>query len=311
MATGVAEQLEDPLRAIFTSSQSIMRMDIPPNGKQRAREISWSTTHAIRMVSNLLLFTQQEELSTTQVDLKNLLTRAVSAHTHYLTRSQTTEVELSLPEELPTVRADPKQLETVLSNLIDNGTAAGVGAKGHVKIHITAVPERDKINITVADDGPGIAPEHMEQIFDPFFTTSRTGKGKGLGLSVCRGVVSQHGGRIWAESECGKGSIFHIELPVAVKVTGTDLTGSKGDLSDTNKPGLEAAASQRTALGPSTEPVDTLTGFVEFVIQAPADQMLVLRFYSWLEESASVKVEEFEMMQEADARLRVAIDRPL
>ncbi len=65
-----------------------------------------------------------------------------------------------------------------------------------------------------ADDGPGIPKENLGHIFDPFFTTKKVGKGTGLGLSICHGIISGHGGRIYAESESGKGATFIVELPL-------------------------------------------------------------------------------------------------
>jgi len=77
----------------------------------------------------------------------------------------------------------------------------------------------NSVRISFADDGPGISPENMRKIFTPFFTTKEVGKGTGLGLSISHGIVKDHGGRIYAESEPGKGATFIIELPVS-QVTG-------------------------------------------------------------------------------------------
>jgi len=88
--------------------------------------------------------------------------------------------------------------------------------EAHGKGTLTISTERvdDVIRIIFADDGPGIRKENLIRIFDPFFTTKAVGKGTGLGLSICHGIITEHGGRIYAESEAGKGAIFVIELPV-------------------------------------------------------------------------------------------------
>jgi signal transduction histidine kinase len=70
------------------------------------------------------------------------------------------------------------------------------------------------IRISFKDNGPGIAKENLESIFNPFFTTREVGEGTGLGLSICYGIIKEHGGRIWVESEPGKGATLIIELPV-------------------------------------------------------------------------------------------------
>jgi signal transduction histidine kinase len=79
----------------------------------------------------------------------------------------------------------------------------------------------DMVRVAFTDDGSGISPENLNHIFDPFFTTKELGKGTGLGLSVCHGMVTEHGGRIYAESEPGKGATFIVELPmVTIDVEG-------------------------------------------------------------------------------------------
>jgi two-component system NtrC family sensor kinase len=73
----------------------------------------------------------------------------------------------------------------------------------------------DKLGrISISDNGPGIEPENLKKIFDPFYTTKEVGKGTGLGLSICYGIISEHEGRIWAESLPGNGTTFYIELPL-------------------------------------------------------------------------------------------------
>jgi signal transduction histidine kinase len=74
----------------------------------------------------------------------------------------------------------------------------------------------DMMRIRFADDGPGIPADKLDRIFEPFFTTKDVGKGTGLGLSICYGIVQEHGGRIWAESEEGKGALFVVELPIII-----------------------------------------------------------------------------------------------
>ena len=132
--------------------------------------------------------------------------------------------ELDLAPDLPVTMADPHQLQQVLVNLISNAYQAMSKAYGGGLLTVSAShgpstygehPGRKKVlHITVADNGPGIPAELLRRIFDPFFTTKEPGDGTGLGLSVCHGIVSEHGGHIWAESELGKGSRVHVELPV-------------------------------------------------------------------------------------------------
>jgi len=98
-------------------------------------------------------------------------------------------------------------------------------AHGKGTITITTERDGDIIRASLADDGPGISEEHLGHVFDPFFTTKGVGKGTGLGLSICHGTITEHSGRIYAESELGKGATFIIELPVAT----TDNEGTANE----------------------------------------------------------------------------------
>ena len=115
---------------------------------------------------------------------------------------------------------DELQLTQVMVNILNNAEQAMIEAHGGGEIIIGADRLGDNVRISVADDGPGIGPEHLPYIFDPFFTTKGVGKGTGLGLSTCYGIVRQHGGRIWAENTPGHGATFHVEIPVVLPLEG-------------------------------------------------------------------------------------------
>ncbi len=123
-----------------------------------------------------------------------------------------TELDPALPE----IPADYFQLQQVFLNIVLNAEFFMGKAHGRGKLLVkTSLRTQDEIvRIAFIDDGPGIAPENLERLFDPFFTTKEVGQGTGLGLSISHGVVEQHSGKIWAESEPGKGSTFIIELPL-------------------------------------------------------------------------------------------------
>jgi CheY-like chemotaxis protein len=113
---------------------------------------------------------------------------------------------------------DPGQIQQVLLNLIVNAEMEMKLAHGKGKLTITTKKSDNTIKICVKDNGPGIKPEVMDKIFDPFFTTRKVGEGTGLGLSLCYGIVAEHKGKIYAESQPGKGATFIIELPVVTEV---------------------------------------------------------------------------------------------
>jgi signal transduction histidine kinase len=83
------------------------------------------------------------------------------------------------------------------------------------------------VEVAVSDTGSGIAPEHLERIFDPFFTTKPVGEGTGLGLSVCHSIITALGGEIRVESQLGRGTTFHLSLPMARDALGLPIAAAK------------------------------------------------------------------------------------
>ncbi|MBI2238188.1 MAG: HAMP domain-containing protein [Actinobacteria bacterium] len=125
-------------------------------------------------------------------------------------------VEGRVPADLPPVYADRERVHQVLFNLLDN--AVRFTPPGG-EVVVSASRHNGSCEIRVEDTGPGIAPEHLPRLFERFYRVdparSREDGGTGIGLAIARSVVEAHGGRIWAESEPGKGSVFTFELPVA------------------------------------------------------------------------------------------------
>ena len=123
------------------------------------------------------------------------------------------EVEARLPSEPAMVSADPGRIMQVLENLISNALKF---SKPGGKVTIELVEHGAEYEIVVSDQGKGIAAEHLERIFGKFYqveeSTTREQGGTGLGLAICKGIIRAHRGRIWAESELGKGSRFHFTL---------------------------------------------------------------------------------------------------
>jgi signal transduction histidine kinase len=119
------------------------------------------------------------------------------------------EVSLDLPEGLPKVFADPRQMEQVLGNLVVNAYQAMREGGG---LTISAHQQMQMVAIIVKDSGVGISSENMQKLFEPLFTTKA--KGIGLGLAVSKKLVEANGGRIEVSSEPGRGSTFMVYLPV-------------------------------------------------------------------------------------------------
>jgi len=154
-----------------------------------------------------------------RADLKEIFARTL-----HLARQQTgsrqVEFSVQVPPDLPPFRMDSEQLHQVLLNLVLNGVQA-IESEGKLtiaaKVDTTGGPgQADLVEISVSDTGAGIPPESLERIFRPFFTTKRGGTG--LGLSLCRRIIRQHGGTLTVESKLGKGSRFIIRLPMRAAV---------------------------------------------------------------------------------------------
>jgi len=124
------------------------------------------------------------------------------------------QVETQLANNLPLTMGDVNQLQQVFLNIIMNAEKAMVAAHVHGRLNVRTELVENKIVVSFIDNGPGIDKEHLVHIFDPFFTTREVGSGTGLGLSICHGIVNQHDGKIYAESEPGNGATFVVELPV-------------------------------------------------------------------------------------------------
>ena len=121
-------------------------------------------------------------------------------------------IQLDLPVDLPPVLAEPKYLQTMLLSLLGNALKFSTGA-----IRLTAQHRDDEMVIAVHDQGIGIAPEDLPHLFDRFYRVGLISRaeGTGLGLYIAKRLVEAHGGRIWVESEVGKGSTFYLSLPIA------------------------------------------------------------------------------------------------
>jgi len=115
---------------------------------------------------------------------------------------------------LPTIFADGTQMVQLLQNLIEN--AIKFRSKENPKIQINAEQKNKEWVFTVKDNGIGIDPNHQERIFTIFerLHNSKIDTGTGIGLAICKKIVERHGGRIWVESDVGKGSTFYFSLPI-------------------------------------------------------------------------------------------------
>lgn len=214
LTAGVAHEINNPLEGIGNYLKLLERTDLAPEVRARYLDLVRHGFARIgEIVRDLLRFARPQAGSGT-ADLSSAAARAakLAAYTDKL-RSVTISFD-GLDTPL-VVQGDEGRLEQVLVNLLLNAGAAMAG-RGSIRVSARKVPASQssaaEIELTVDDDGPGIAHEDLAKIFDPFFTTSG---GTGLGLSVSYGIVAAHGGRIWAENRMTGGARFTIRLPMS------------------------------------------------------------------------------------------------
>jgi signal transduction histidine kinase len=147
------------------------------------------------------------------------------------------ELVVEIEPDTPDIRMDPVRLYQALTNLIINARDA-LSGQGRVQLTLRYAGPRsgqcdachkdfqgDYVEIAVADDGPGIAPEILHRIFDPFFTTKEVGKGSGMGLAMVMGVLREVDGHVVVETAPGKGTAFRLLIPARAR-NGEESAGS-------------------------------------------------------------------------------------
>lgn len=237
MLSGVAHELNNPLSNISTSCQ-ILQEEVgesdPATQKMYLGQIDQQTERARTIVRSLLDFSREKAFSKEPVLLKPLIAQTVGFVRGEV--SAKSVVQLSIPDDL-VVLADAQRLQQVFVNLIRNALD-GLGPDGRIVISsevlgVSRPPEgtalgsgcdaeEAMVEISVADNGPGIAPEILPRIFDPFFSTKGVGHGMGLGLFIVYEIVDEHGGCISVQSTPGQGATFRIRLPYENSAAGAD-----------------------------------------------------------------------------------------
>ena len=220
MASGVAHELNNPLTSIIGLSNLLIEqetLDDTDAIKEDPTAIHSEAKRCAAIVKNLLAFARRHTPTRQPLNVANILEDVLKLRA-YEHKSNNIAVKLKFPPYLPEVLADYFQMQQVFLNIVLNAETAMTDAHGRGTLEITGEFVNDHIRISFTDDGPGIPKENLRLIFNPFFTTKEVGKGTGLGLSICYGIVTAHGGKIYARSNYGQGATFIIELPVnAVK----------------------------------------------------------------------------------------------
>lgn len=219
MASGIAHEVNNPLAVIGRETEWIQEIlkEHPPPDVQARREVQESLEVIAAQVSRcaeithrLLDFARKSEPVLQWVDINALIEEMVRL-VERVTHGKSITLERLYQENLAPVWTDPPLLRQVVLNLLNNAVQA-IEKEGTVTV-MTRDDAKGWVDISIADTGCGIAPQHLPHLFDPFFSTKDPERGTGLGLAVCQKIVTALGGLILVDSKEGCGSQFTVRLP--------------------------------------------------------------------------------------------------
>jgi signal transduction histidine kinase/CheY-like chemotaxis protein len=211
LAAGVAHEINNPMGVILGFAQGIVKT-LPEDDPLRKplTTIEKESLRCKRIVQNLLDFARHSEPTLHLTNINELIDTSCELVEHQ-TSLQNVKLVKGYDPALPSIMADPNQLQQVFINTMLNAYQAMPNGG---TLHITTSTVGSELQVTFTDTGTGIPLENIQNIFDPFFTTKEVGEGTGLGLSVSYGIIKAHGGDIEVESQVGKGTTFVIKLPL-------------------------------------------------------------------------------------------------
>jgi len=215
LVAGVAHEINNPLMASDIILHLLEeKLENNPEMKKKVLLIKECNRRIQDIVNKLREFSRKAEVEFTDMDVNDAV-RSVIAITRQQLLNQGIELKLALGSGLPKVLGDKNQIEQVLMNLISNAWDAMEG-KHEKELTIRTYLRQDErqVKIGIRDTGIGMTEDQIEQIFNPFFTTKDSGKGVGLGLSICYRIIEAHQGKIEVTSTLGTGTEFLVSLPV-------------------------------------------------------------------------------------------------
>lgn len=212
-----SHELRTPVTAISGHASYLLRRTNPGGQERESLNIIRSESERLTNLITSLLQLARSDSGALVLNLAPIFSRLflneVARELEPLASGQDSELRVSGPD-IP-FEGDPDRLKQVLINLVGNALKAGART-----VTLESSPQEDgrEVRLSVRDDGPGIPPEHLARLFDRFYrvedSRSRDQGGAGLGLSIAKGIVDAHSGRIWLESEVGRGTVAHVQLPV-------------------------------------------------------------------------------------------------
>ncbi|HBR56612.1 MAG TPA: hypothetical protein DEA22_03945 [Blastocatellia bacterium] len=222
LAAGVVHEINNPLATISACAESLeQRLDEGEFDSSEARDdlaeyLDLIKSEAFRcksITTGLLDFSRARTGNRHQIDIEQMLRSSANLISHQK-RGDEIEIVVDVAADVPAINADSGQIQQAVIALATNAIDAMPNGG---KLTFRASVQSNRVAIDIEDTGIGIPADHMSKIFEPFFTTKEIGKGTGLGLAVCYGIITDHGGRLVVRSNVGKGTTFTIYLPVTEK----------------------------------------------------------------------------------------------
>jgi signal transduction histidine kinase len=215
LTSGVAHELNNPLNNISTSLQIILE-EIDDGDLEFQRELLTESESEVNraqdIVKSLLEYSREREFSLSREHFRTLVASTLKLIQGEIPSS--VRLVVDVPDDIY-ASMDPRRIQQVLLNLIINAVQAMEDKGGILTLRAYEQENRTGFIFQVIDTGKGIPAEELSKIFDPFYTTKDIGKGSGLGLSVSQGIITNHGGSIWVESEPDQGTTFTMYIPYA------------------------------------------------------------------------------------------------
>jgi signal transduction histidine kinase len=211
LAAGVTHELNEPLGNILGLAQLSLKLpQLPDQAKADLTKIEDCVIYSREIIKKLMEFSRQSNLSKETIELNDLIDSSI---TFLEARCIKDGITIIRQFDAPiTITADPTQIKQVLTNLIINAIQA---MKNGGDLTISTRKVKKMAVFSIEDTGEGISEKNINKAFVPFFTTKDVGEGTGLGLSVVYGIIQSHNGDIKVSSEPGKGTTFHVSLPLA------------------------------------------------------------------------------------------------
>lgn len=222
LVAGVAHELNNPLMGLLNFSAYCLRHTETEDKRYPVlQDMERESKRCADIVQNLLTFSRKEKQGDESFQKENfsvILDRVLKLLSYRIKKERVT-LSLNISKKTPEIWMKPSSMQQVILNLGTNALDA-VEKNQKKEIRIEALPRGEYVQITVSDNGTGVAPENLNSIYDPFFTTKPIGKGTGLGLSVTRSIVEMHGGKISCETNSTNGTTFKILFPLERRAKG-------------------------------------------------------------------------------------------